>query len=81
MRKILITIVTLLLCSTMNIGNNVKAETQERVYVVMSPYAQVYHNTLNCSGLRNVTHQIKSVSIEKATIEMGRRPCKICCGH
>ena len=78
MKKLILTVVTLLLCCSMGTVNNVNAQGPEQVYVVMSPNAHVYHCTLQCSGLRNVRHQIKKVSVEKAAIEMKRRPCKVC---
>lgn len=63
---------------SLNAGEE-EAIAQEKVYVVMSNTAQVYHSNKNCSGLKSATHTIKEVSIEEAK-KMGRRPCKICYG-
>lgn len=52
---------------------------QQKVYVVMSNTAHVYHSSRDCRGLRNATHTIKEVTLKKAK-EMGRQPCKICYG-
>ena len=62
---------------SLNAGEAAALE-QQKVYVVMSTTAEVYHIDRSCRGLRKATHKIKEVTIEKAR-KMGRRPCKICC--
>ena len=81
MKRLIALIATILICSVGGNSGEVNAQPSgERVFVVMSPNAQVYHRTTSCSGLRNAKHPIKEVSIEKATREMKRRACKICYG-
>lgn len=49
------------------------------VFVLISPYAEVYHKYSYCEGLENAdpSHELKAVT-QKEAIEMGRRPCKYC---
>ena len=64
---------------SLNAGEG-QALEQNKVYVVMSTTAHVYHSSKDCKGLQNATHKIKQVTVEEAK-KMGRRPCKICYGH
>lgn len=64
---------------SLNAGET-EALEQQKVYVVMSNTAHVYHSSKDCRGLQNATHKIKQVTVEEAK-KMGRRPCKICFGH
>lgn len=64
---------------SLNAGES-QALAQNKVYVVMSNTAHVYHSNRDCKGLQNATHKIKQVTVEEAK-KMGRRPCKICYGH
>lgn len=81
MKKLLITLVALLMCASLGTEGSVNAKpSEEHVYVVMSSTAHAYHKTKSCKGLRNATHPIKEVTLHKATVEMGRRPCHYCYG-
>jgi len=53
--------------------------SEDRVFVLISDNAEVYHKYSNCSGLDNADpwHELREVSLKEA-INMGRRPCKIC---
>lgn len=64
---------------SLNAGET-EAREQQKVYVVLSTTAHVYHSKKDCRGLQNATHRIKQVTVEEAK-KMGRRPCKICYGH
>ena len=77
----LLAFVFLLLAPTvsLNAGESITRE-QTKVYVVMSNTAHAYHLNKYCKGLKNATHPIKQVTLEEAQ-KMGRRPCKLCCGH
>lgn len=52
----------------------VDAASDVRVYICVT--GKVYHSTKSCKGLRNATHEIKSVPLSQ--VENLRRPCKIC---
>jgi hypothetical protein len=46
------------------------------VYICVSPKAKKYHSNKNCSGLRNCTHTIKSVTVNEAK-KRGLTACKL----
>ena len=77
MKKLLLTIVTALLCSVFSTD----AGEPAKVYVVMSQTAHAYHCTRNCDGLRRATHPIREVSLDEAVSKLKRRPCKLCYGY
>ncbi|MEI6949435.1 hypothetical protein V9K67_19770 [Paraflavisolibacter sp. H34] len=48
------------------------------VYVCVSTTSVAYHNQKSCRGLNRCTHQVVTVSEEKAVKEYGKRKCLIC---
>ena len=78
MKQFLIVLVSLVLFSTWSERISIRADQSDKVYVVMSQNAYAYHRTRDCKGLRNARHEITEVSLEKATNEMNRKPCKLC---
>lgn len=79
LRLLVFTALLLAPAVSLNAGET-EALEQQKVYVVMSNTAHVYHSRKDCKGLQNATHKIKQVTVEEAK-KMGRRPCKICYGH
>lgn len=56
---------------------NLHAKTQtSSVYICISPTAHRYHSHM-CQGLRNCTHEIREVTIQKA-VELGYTACGFC---
>ena len=52
---------------------------EQRVYICISPTAYAYHK-YECKGLARCTHEIKSVTVEKAQ-QSGYKPCHYCYGN
>ena len=68
-------------CSGFDIFVSDKNEKRNNYYslstVYVTPYGECYHEDESCITIEG--HEIEEVSKEEA-IDMGRRPCEICCG-
>lgn len=71
MKKILISIVFLLVC--------ICAFTSDTkgVFICTGGKSTKYHKTATCRGLSRCSGQIKKITIDDAS-KMGRTPCSIC---
>jgi hypothetical protein len=63
--KICIVISTWLVCAGFQ---------SSKVYICMSASSYAYHYTLECRGIKQCTHEVKSISIKEA-MDLGRKEC------
>lgn len=78
MLRIFTKIPTIAIAAILFTGIVTAKPAEEKVYICDSKGAYAYHSTLDCGGLKNCTHEILTITKDKAINTYKRKPCKRC---